>query len=91
MLSTAVDLESVEVNEIGHLLGLGHSSVEEAIMYSTISSRTRKMTLADDGIQGIQQLYGSNPNYNGHKALMEVDVKIDRNNTVLCKPRFNLS
>lgn len=64
-LSTAVDLESVAVHEIGHLLGLGHSSVEEAIMYPTISSRMRKVTLADDDIQGIQQLYGSNPNYNG--------------------------
>ncbi|KAI9111524.1 hypothetical protein K1719_017214 [Acacia pycnantha] len=64
-LSTAVDLESVAVHEIGHLLGLGHSSVAEAIMYPTISSRTRKVSLADDDIQGIQQLYGSNPNYNG--------------------------
>lgn len=64
-VSTAVDLESVAVHEIGHLLGLGHSSVEEAIMYPTISARTRKVDLATDDIQGIQVLYGSNPNYNG--------------------------
>lgn len=64
-LSTAVDLESVAVHEIGHVLGLGHSSVEEAIMYPTISARTRKVNLADDDVEGIQQLYGSNPNYNG--------------------------
>lgn len=64
-LSTAVDLESVAVHEIGHVLGLGHSSVEDAIMYPTISSRTRKVNLANDDIEGIQQLYGSNPNYNG--------------------------
>lgn len=64
-LSTAVDLESVAVHEIGHLLGLGHSSVEEAIMYPTISARTRKVELADDDIQGIQHLYGANPNYTG--------------------------
>ena len=56
--NVAVDLESVAVHEIGHLLGLGHSSVEEAIMFPTIQSRTRKVTLAADDIQGIQQLYG---------------------------------
>ncbi|KAF2302456.1 hypothetical protein GH714_036416 [Hevea brasiliensis] len=62
---SAVDLESVAVHEIGHLLGLGHSSVEEAIMYPSIPSRTRKVELAQDDIDGIQQLYGKNPNYNG--------------------------
>uniref|UniRef100_A0A5B7BP99 Putative metalloendoproteinase 1 n=1 Tax=Davidia involucrata TaxID=16924 RepID=A0A5B7BP99_DAVIN len=61
---SAVDLESVAVHEIGHLLGLGHSSVEDAIMYPTISSGTKKVELAGDDIEGIQLLYGSNPNYN---------------------------
>ncbi|KAK7317576.1 hypothetical protein RJT34_01931 [Clitoria ternatea] len=67
-LSTAVDLESVAVHEIGHLLGLGHSSVEEAVMFPTISSRRKKVVLAEDDIQGIQFLYGTNPNYNGSTA-----------------------
>ncbi|KAF5741036.1 putative Metalloendoproteinase 1 precursor [Tripterygium wilfordii] len=66
--TTAVDLESVAVHEIGHLLGLGHSSVEEAIMYPTITSGTRKLELASDDIAGIQELYGANPNYNGSAA-----------------------
>lgn len=64
-LSNAVDLESVVVHEIGHLLGLGHSSIEEAIMYPTISSRTKKVELESDDIEGIQMLYGSNPNFTG--------------------------
>ncbi|ESW25674.1 hypothetical protein PHAVU_003G055800 [Phaseolus vulgaris] len=64
-LSSAVDLESVAVHEIGHLLGLGHSSVEEAVMFPTISSRRKKVVLAQDDIEGIQFLYGSNPNFNG--------------------------
>ncbi|KAL4277834.1 hypothetical protein GQ457_03G025910 [Hibiscus cannabinus] len=63
--ASAVDLESVAVHEIGHLLGLGHSSVEDAIMYPSISSRTRKVELANDDIQGIQVLYGNNPEFNG--------------------------
>ncbi|GFP96152.1 metalloendoproteinase 1 [Phtheirospermum japonicum] len=67
---SAVDLESVAVHEIGHLLGLGHSSVEEAIMYPTISSGTRKVELASDDIMGIQELYGSNPNYNGSDPVL---------------------
>lgn len=67
-MPTAVDLESVAVHEIGHLLGLGHSSVEEAIMFPTISSRTKKVVLAEDDILGIQYLYGTNPSFNGSTA-----------------------
>ncbi|GJN00183.1 hypothetical protein PR202_ga17597 [Eleusine coracana subsp. coracana] len=61
----AVDLESVAVHEIGHLLGLGHSAEPGAIMYPTITSRTRKVELAEDDVQGIQSLYGGNPNFKG--------------------------
>ncbi|KAJ8760953.1 hypothetical protein K2173_021991 [Erythroxylum novogranatense] len=64
VISSAVDLESVVVHEIGHLLGLGHSSDEEAIMYPTISASSRKVDLRNDDVLGIQQLYGTNPNYN---------------------------
>lgn len=62
---SAMDLESVAVHEIGHLLGLGHSSVEAAIMYPTISSRIRKVELDPDDIAGVQELYGANPNFGG--------------------------
>ncbi|KAF9606878.1 hypothetical protein IFM89_029477 [Coptis chinensis] len=64
----AIDLESVAVHEIGHLLGLGHSSVQEAIMFPTISTGIKKIELANDDVVGIQTLYGSNPNFNGSNA-----------------------
>ncbi|VVB12068.1 unnamed protein product [Arabis nemorensis] len=64
-VTSVVDLESVAVHEIGHLLGLGHSSVENAIMYPAIAGGDRKVELAKDDIEGIQHLYGGNPNGDG--------------------------
>ncbi|XP_015879223.3 metalloendoproteinase 3-MMP [Ziziphus jujuba] len=52
----AYDLETVALHEIGHLLGLLHSSVEGAIMYPTIDSGVTKGLHRDD-IQGIKALY----------------------------------
>ncbi|XP_073145273.1 metalloendoproteinase 2-MMP [Henckelia pumila] len=76
---SAVDLESVAVHEIGHLLGLGHSSVEEAIMYPSIPSGVRKVELANDDITGIQVLYGSNPNFNGSGPVLTPRQERDSN------------
>ncbi|KAM5581537.1 metalloendoproteinase 3-MMP-like [Rosa sericea] len=53
----AIDIESVGLHEIGHLLGLGHSSVEEAIMYPTIPEGVAHKSLHEDDIQGIKALY----------------------------------
>ncbi|XAR70465.1 Envelysin, partial [Bertholletia excelsa] len=59
----AVDLESVATHEVGHVLGLAHTSVKEAIMYPSLSPRTRKVDLRRDDVEGVQALYGANPNY----------------------------
>ncbi|XP_052171093.1 metalloendoproteinase 4-MMP-like [Diospyros lotus] len=60
----AVDLESVAIHEIGHLLGLAHSSVKGSIMYPSLKPRNQKLEMKVDDIKGIQALYGSNPNFN---------------------------
>ncbi|KAK4857419.1 hypothetical protein QYF36_000389 [Acer negundo] len=50
------DLETVALHEIGHLLGLGHSQVQGAIMWPNIPAGTTKGLHRDD-IEGIRALY----------------------------------
>ncbi|KAJ7526444.1 hypothetical protein O6H91_16G007000 [Diphasiastrum complanatum] len=54
----AIDLQSVVVHEIGHLLGLAHSSDQTAIMFPSIGPKEVRIHLAQDDIMGVQELYG---------------------------------
>lgn len=73
----AIDLESVAIHEIGHLLGLAHSSVREAVMYPSLKPRKKKVDLSVDDIQGVQALYGSNPNFT-LGSLLESDISTNQ-------------
>ncbi|KAA8533084.1 hypothetical protein F0562_033383 [Nyssa sinensis] len=53
----STDLEAAALHEIGHILGLGHSSVENAIMFPTAPFGNSKSLHSDD-IEGIRALYG---------------------------------
>jgi len=50
------DIETVALHEIGHLLGLDHSTVPGSVMFPTYNGERR--TLSADDLAGIRQLYG---------------------------------
>ncbi|KAE8694152.1 Eukaryotic aspartyl protease family protein [Hibiscus syriacus] len=52
-----IDLESVSIHELGHILGLGHSRDPDAIMYAYYMPGSIKRDLSQDDIDGIRALY----------------------------------
>ncbi|KGN52412.1 metalloendoproteinase 1-like precursor [Cucumis sativus] len=55
-ISGYFDVETVALHEIGHILGLQHSTIEEAIMFPSIPEGVTKGLHGDD-IAGIKALY----------------------------------
>jgi hypothetical protein len=54
---SGIDLATVAVHELGHILGLNHSSETQAVMYAYYGGRRR--SLHSDDIAGIQSIYGA--------------------------------
>ncbi|HVK19815.1 MAG TPA: RICIN domain-containing protein [Actinokineospora sp.] len=56
--ASAYDVESIALHEIGHFLGLQHSSDTSAVMYAYApSAGSTKRVLTTDDIEGIRKLY----------------------------------
>ena len=55
--ATGTDLESVALHELGHVLGLDHSSDAASVMYAIYGGPRRALTL--DDIAGIESIYGA--------------------------------
>ena len=51
------DLESVILHEVGHQLGLDHSSNNGAVMWWSIGMSANKRVLHSDDINGIRSRY----------------------------------
>ena len=60
------DLHSILLHEIGHALGLGHSSDPESVMWSMYSGTRR--TLAPDDVAGMLSLYSGSEGPVGPEA-----------------------
>ncbi len=56
-ISGAFDVQTVALHEIGHILGLQHSTVTGAVMFASVSSNSTLRVLQPDDIAGIRGLY----------------------------------
>ena len=56
-VSGQYDVETVTLHEVGHILGLAHSSVGGAVMFPTIADNATNRVPAPDDVEGLRRLY----------------------------------
>jgi len=59
--ANAFDLPSTVLHELGHALGLDHTTTTGAVMVATLAPGKRVRSLAADDVAGIRALYGTGP------------------------------
>ena len=79
--SDRFDLETTALHELGHSLGLGHSTVPTAVMYAYAPVVGTKRVLEPDDIAGIRALYPANAAGCGN-GLVERAEECDDGNVV---------
>ncbi|XP_054825294.1 metalloendoproteinase 1-like [Prosopis cineraria] len=53
-----VDMESVAMHQIGHVLGFGHATIREAVMYPFLKPKEKKVVFAKAELDSIHLQYG---------------------------------
>jgi hypothetical protein len=66
-----IDIETVALHEIGHLLGLDHSTVRDSVMWPDYPQTERRMLHADD-VAALNALYGLSPGRLATSIVFEV-------------------
>lgn len=68
---SGISLEEGLCHEMGHALGMGHTSVPKSIMLPSIPGLTTDVILSSDDIAGIQNIYGGP---NGEVSLLNHSI-----------------
>ncbi|TLM74526.1 matrixin family metalloprotease [Pseudarthrobacter sp. NamB4] len=80
---SAFDIETVALHEFGHIVGLAHSSVANAVMAPTVSSNFTKRALTQDDIDGFRALYPAAPDawsgWNSLGGVITSDICVGNN------------